>query len=186
MKNHLANILTVIGIVVSAWFVVLLFGEYSNYYFMLGLVIFVAVTDLDGKLARHIKIVTNLGKSLDRFRDKLFACPFFYFEIKNIWHDTGLWIGLVKASTGVILGCEFLLIVTWIGVLIKGWDISSHGAGKSKMVLYFVVIGLFFLEKIAGYSDYFVVVRSLLLALAAMYAILSLKGYIERFFPSKT
>ena len=79
INKNLANMITGIGLIAVILFITFLFKGYSGPVMIVAISI-VALTDLmDGAIARGLKIVSQLGKSLDRARDKLFACVLFGF-----------------------------------------------------------------------------------------------------------
>ena len=189
MKNNLANMVTGIGVIATILFMTLLFKGYSGLT-MIFMVMVIGVTDLlDGKIARSFKIVSTLGKSLDRARDKVFAWTVFGFELNRFWGESGLVVVLSAAFLIAILIFEACLISTWIYGAFRDLDVSAHIRGKRKMWLYFFVAGLFFADvyfiPVIGKGAFDSIFLFLLFS-SAVCAFLSLWGYIERFFPSKT
>lgn len=188
MKKNLANMVTGIGVIAVILFITLLFKGYSGGAMVL-MIILIGLTDLlDGKIARSFKIVSTLGKSLDRARDKLFACTLFGFELNKLWGESGFVAVLCIAFLIAILVFEACLISTWIFGASRNLDVSAHFWGKIKMWLYFFVAGLFFADiyfvPVIGqilFDSMFIV----LLFGSAICAFLSLWGYVERFFPSQ-
>ena len=188
MKNHLANAVTGIGVIAVILFITLLFKGYSGST-MIFMIIFIGITDLlDGKIARSFKVISTLGKSLDRARDKLFACTLFGFKLNQFLNISDVFSVLVSAFLIAILIFEVCLVSTWIFGASRNLDVSAHFWGKIKMWLYFFVAGLFFADiyfvPVTGQTlfDYMFLV---LLFGSAICAFLSLWGYIERFFPSQ-
>lgn len=188
MKKHLANAITGIGVIAVILFITFLFKGYSGGT-MLLMVIFIGVTDLlDGKIARSFKIVSTLGKSLDRARDKLFACTLFGFKLNQLLSESNAVSVWASAFLIAILLFEFGLIITWMFGLKKKLDVSAHIWGKIKMWLYFFVAGLFFADIYfipAIGKTAFDSIFLLYLFSSAICAFLSLWGYVERFFPSQ-
>src|SRR3989344_3680505 len=188
MKKNLANVVTGVGVIAVILFLTLLFKGYSGST-MIFMVVFVGITDLlDGKIARSFKIVSTLGKSLDRARDKLFACTLFGFELNRLCGESGFDVALSIAFLVAILIFEAFLISTWIYGAFRDLDVSAHIWGKRKMWLYFFVAGLFFFDiffvSLVG-RFFFDTVFLILLFGSAICAFLSLWGYVERFFPSQ-
>ncbi|MDP3800036.1 MAG: CDP-alcohol phosphatidyltransferase family protein [bacterium] len=188
MKKNLANVVTGIGVIAVILFITLLFKGYSGITMFL-IVIFIGITDLlDGKIARKFEIVSTLGKSLDRARDKLFACTLFGFELNRLSRESGFSAASSTAFLAAILIFEALLISTWVYGAFRDLDVSAHFWGKIKMWLYFFVAGLFFADvyfvPITG-QLFFDSIFLLFLFSSAICAFLSLWGYVERFFPSQ-
>ncbi len=191
MKKHAANLVTSLGLILSVWVAVLVWTNYPDPRIMLLLIGLVGVTDLiDGNLARLRKIVSKLGTSLDRLRDKVFVCPLFVnFLTVVFWSGAGLIVALIKAELICILAIEFGLICVWLYGLARGLDASSHKAGKIKQVLYSFTIFLWFVFRAVefewGYSSVLMedVSMAFLLCLSAYYALGSLSGYIARYWP---
>ncbi len=188
MKKHLANAVTGVGVIAVILFITLLFKGYSGI-IMISLIIFIGFTDLiDGKAARIFKVVSTLGKSLDRARDKLFVCPLFGFELNKLLDVSGLVAVLSVAFLIAILIFEALLISTWVYGAFRDLDVSAHFWGKVKMWLYFFVAGLFFADiyfvPVIGRTTFDSIFLFYLFG-SAVCAFLSLWGYVERFFPSQ-
>lgn len=184
LKN-LANLITAVGIILAVWVNVLIWTNSANHLLIFLLALAVAFSDLlDGWLARWRKIVSSVGGSLDKFRDKLFICPLFIYFLRGIWRESGAWLALIKGLILLILLLECLLILVWIVGFIKGLDISAHRAGKIKMDLYFGAAGWWLLWKLMGLNlIYLYVCLVPLLFTAAICAILSLSGYLQRYSP---
>lgn len=191
MKRHVPNMVTIVGIILAAWANMLVWDGYEGYGLILVLAAAVALTDLlDGIIARRNQAITAVGISLDKFRDKLFICPLMVFFLKDMWARPGLIAGLNKAMVALILLVELGLVVIWIYGFFKGLDVSSHRYGKIKMDIYFAVACLFlaarFLEKSSpairiGSAAGEDLLLAALLVPAAVYAIKSLTGYLERY-----
>ncbi|MDP3764416.1 MAG: CDP-alcohol phosphatidyltransferase family protein [bacterium] len=188
MKNNLANMVTGIGVIAVILFITLLFKGYSGG-IMIFMVVFIGISDLlDGKIARSFKIVSTLGKSLDRARDKLFACTLFGFKLNQLINESGTVSVWASAFLIAILVFEAGLISTWIFGVSRNLDVSAHVWGKRKMCLYFFVAGLFFVDSyfvpVLG-KTFFDYMFLFFLFSSAVLAFLSLWGYVERFFPSQ-
>lgn len=188
INKNLANMITGIGLIAVILFITFLFKGYKGS-LMLFMISIIGITDLlDGAIARGLKIVSQLGKSLDRARDKLFACILFGFELKLLLGRSDIVSNTASAFLIAILLFEFGLIGTWIFGLKKKLDVSAHIWGKRKMWFYFFVAYLFFADSyfvpVFG-SNAFNITFLSCLALSALFAFLSLWGYVERFFPSQ-
>ncbi len=191
MKRHAANLVTSLGLILSVWVAVLVWTNYPDPRITLLLIGLIGVTDLiDGNLARLGRMVSKLGASLDRLRDKVFVCPIFInFLTVVFWSRPGLATALIKAALICILVLELGLVYVWLHGLTRGLDASSHKAGKIKQVLYSFTILLWFVFRVVeselGYrlvlmEDLFM---ALLLSASAYYALGSLSGYINRYWP---
>lgn len=183
-----ANIVTTIGIILAFWNSIFLIWDYQYKGVAFIITIIVALTDfIDGWLARRWHIVSLVGVSLDRGRDKLLICPLFAFFIKDICLENNLMFSFVRSALWLILLIELGLIITWFVGLIKKWDVSSHRAGKIKQVLYVIIVSSWLLVRYLEQKSYFqpgLITRIILIALlvlAAIYAILSVRGYLERY-----
>lgn len=110
MKKHLANMVTGVGVIAVILFITLLFKGYSGSP-MLFMVMFIGITDLfDGQIARKLKVVSTLGKSLDRARDKLFACTLFGFELNQYISGSGFIHILISSFLIAILFLKLVLL----------------------------------------------------------------------------
>ena len=132
----IANMITGFGLALAIWFNLLLFTGPQNPLFMLAVALAIGLTDLfDGFVARTMSMESDLGKSLDRLRDKVFILPFFAKEMLAL-RGSEEWIESATGSTiSIILAAEAGIIILWIkGVLMKG-DVGSHISGKIKTTL---------------------------------------------------
>jgi len=187
--QNLANLVTSIGIILIVWLNLLIWNEPVNHLLIFLLAVGVGISDLlDGWLARHYQIATSIGGSLDKFRDKLFTCSLFTFFLRELWRwSDGIWLALVKGLIILILAIELFLITVWFIGFVKGFDVSSHLAGKTKTTFYFVAISWWFFIKWLGnllqrdFKDCFSFVLILLLLTASVYGILSVVGYLQRY-----
>ena len=125
---NLPNQITLARLAVAvAMFVTL---SHQHYGWSLLLFIFAAATDwIDGYLARKRGQVTQLGRVLDPFADKLVVCGAFILLIAVPGARIAPWMAVV------VVGRE--LLVTTLRSLIEasGGDFSANWAGKWKMVV---------------------------------------------------
>jgi CDP-diacylglycerol--glycerol-3-phosphate 3-phosphatidyltransferase len=123
------NTITAARIVLSiVLFVFLAIGAY-----ILAIVVFVAaaVSDLvDGWWARRYNQVTQLGRILDPFADKIVVCGTYVFLAAEWERGSGIapWMAVV------ILGRELLVTALRSFLEERGSDFSASLAGKWKMV----------------------------------------------------
>lgn len=185
----IANMITGLGLVLAVWFNILLFTGPQNPLFMLAVALAIGLTDLfDGFTARRMSIVSELGKSLDRLRDKAFILPFFAKEMLALRGSEELIKSAAGSAIGIILAAEAGIIILWIrGFLIKG-DVGSHISGKIKTALctlavFFMLSHNFYIKNFGGAAVSFVFKFVILavLFLGALFAIWSFFNYIKRY-----
>lgn len=131
------NILTYFRIALIPIFVVLYINSKENLHFHVAAVIVVALsglTDLlDGKIARHFNMITELGKVIDPVADKLTQCAVMIclaVRYPLMWAFIGALV--VKEITMAVLGMVFLKK----GRKLKG----AHWYGKVSTVVFYIVI----------------------------------------------
>lgn len=134
--RNLPNLLTLSRIFLAAvLFALLSFPGRATY--LTGLVIFVlaAITDfLDGYLARRFHLVTQLGRVLDPFADKLVICGTFVFLAASRRMLETPW-GLHPWIVVVILARELLITGLRSFLEERRIDFSARWSGKIKMAL---------------------------------------------------
>ena len=124
---NLPNQITTARLVIS----VLLFVFMSVHQFMPSLICFVlaAGTDwVDGYIARKYDLVTQLGRILDPFADKILICGIFIFLAAEPGSQIFAWMSVV------IVGRELLVTALRSFLEQQGGDFSAKMAGKLKMV----------------------------------------------------
>ena len=138
---NVPNQVTISRILLSVvLFVFLTFGWYKT-----SMVLFVltALTDwVDGYWARKYGQITQLGRVLDPFADKLFICGTFVFlaAVPKFANDISP-SGVAAWMAVVILGRELLVTALRTFVEQQGGDFSARWVGKWKMVLQCVAAG---------------------------------------------
>lgn len=143
---NLPNQLTAARLVLA----VIMFGVIAAEHYLAGTVLFIiaAGTDwLDGYFARKWNQVTNLGRILDPFADKVIVCGAFIFVLTVPMMLETPW-GLRAWMVVVIVGRELLVTALRSFIEDKGGDFSAKMSGKLKMVLQCVAAGacLFYLD----------------------------------------
>ncbi|MEM8944924.1 MAG: CDP-diacylglycerol--glycerol-3-phosphate 3-phosphatidyltransferase [Planctomycetota bacterium] len=132
---NVPNIATIARIVLS----LALFGFLSLGWYQTSLVLFVitAITDwFDGFWARKYQQITQLGRVLDPFADKLFICGTFVFLAATPRMADGTNpAGISDWMAVIILGRELLVTTLRTFVEQRGGDFSAKWIGKWKMVL---------------------------------------------------
>jgi cardiolipin synthase len=155
----LPNLFSVLRIFLIPIFVIVFFSSYKNHSIIAALIlIFSGITDiLDGYIARKYNLITDLGKLLDPFADKLTqATVCICLVIQNIAPYWLLIIFVVK---------ELLMIVGGARIVKKGKVISSSKwFGKVATVVFFLVMTSIILFDLKG--D--IVVILILISLAFM------------------
>lgn len=134
------NILSYFRILLIPVFIVLFINSKNNLSFHIAAVAVVALSGLtdmlDGKIARHCNMITELGKILDPVADKLTQCAIMVclaMRYSLLWAFIGALV--VKEVTMAVLGMVFLKK----GRKLKG----AHWYGKvSTVVFYLVMMGL--------------------------------------------
>jgi phosphatidylglycerophosphate synthase len=147
-----ANALTVTGLIADAWNNYMIYDGLRGFPPLL-LVWFVALSDLDGYIARWRNAETWLGGVLDPVRDKLFACSKFYFLVGGLWaikHSYPHLIPLIVVIYFFLALAEVALLIIGAYGLCKGFKVKPNKWGKSKMrwecvLICFILSPLFFL-----------------------------------------
>lgn len=192
--QHLANLVTAIGIILTAWLNVILWNEPVNPLPILLLSLGIWSSDLlDGWLSRILRIVGSVGDFLDRFRDKFYFCSLFVYFFRELWYGAdGIWLAFIKGSIILILSIECFLTFVWFVGFIKEFDIKLHSSSKVKATLCFIAINWWFLinwlenllQKELGNYLYPGLILSLLGA--SIYGIFSIVHYFPRYYSHKT
>ena len=107
-------------------------------YYLTSFVLFVvaASTDwVDGYYARRYGQVTQLGRILDPFADKLIVCGTFIFLVAAPHSEVRAWMVVV------IVGREILVTALRSFLEDRGADFSASMSGKLKMVIQCIAIG---------------------------------------------
>ncbi len=119
-------------------------GVYSPTYYWAALVVFViaAGTDwVDGWYARKFDQVTQLGRILDPFCDKIIICGAF-ISIAVAMRDHFPWYATIAGWMAVVVvGRELLVTALRSFIEQSGGDFSAKMAGKLKMVFQCVAVG---------------------------------------------
>ena len=138
---NVPNQVTFARIVLSVvLFIFLAIGWYQTSFVLF---VITAITDwIDGYWARKYQQITQLGRVLDPFADKLFICGTFIFlsavpQLANGVSPSGIapWMAVV------IAGRELLVTALRTFVEQQGGDFSAKWVGKWKMVLQCLAAG---------------------------------------------
>lgn len=134
---NLPNTVTVVRL--GCCLIVFLFLSQQMYVPALWLFVFAAGTDwLDGFLARRLNQVTQVGRILDPFADKMLVCGTFIFLIVVPVSGVQPWMA------ALVLARELLVTVLRSFLEQRSADFSATWSGKLKMVLQLVplILGL--------------------------------------------
>jgi CDP-diacylglycerol--glycerol-3-phosphate 3-phosphatidyltransferase len=172
---NVPNQLTTLRLLLS----IVLFGFIAFEYYLTSLVLFViaASTDwLDGYWARKYGQVTNLGRILDPFVDKIIICGTFIFLSAVPGSRILPWMAVV------IVGRELLVTALRSYLEGEGADFSANMAGKLKMVLQCVAAGLslFLLSYVGKHPQWLDWATSLSVWGAILLTLYSGVAYIQR------
>lgn len=132
---NVPNQLTIARLVLSV--LCFLFLAFDSYLAALVLFVIAAGTDwVDGYWARRYGQVTQLGRIMDPFADKIVICGTFVFLAAVPRTVTGQSTSEISAWMAVVVLARELLVTALRGFLEeKGTDFSAQMSGKWKMVL---------------------------------------------------
>lgn len=131
---NLPNQLTYLRIVLA----IIMFVTIALEQYLASTVLFIlaAGTDwLDGYFARKYSQITNLGRILDPFADKVIICGTFIFLAAIPQMADLPWGGLRPWMVVVLVGRELLVTAIRSFIEEQGFDFSANLSGKLKMVL---------------------------------------------------
>jgi len=166
--KYIPNILSVIRLMLVPVFIYLFFEYYEErIYIPLCVFALAGLTDVvDGYLARRNNWITNLGKFLDPFADKLLQCSVlvcFAISSPALWWVAGMFI-----AKELFMICGALIVLKKIKVTVK-----SHWYGKITTAVFYAIAMLVFIFKIfdfemGGPATVSLFVSALILALFSM------------------
>ncbi|HET6465101.1 MAG TPA: CDP-diacylglycerol--glycerol-3-phosphate 3-phosphatidyltransferase [Nitrospiria bacterium] len=173
---NLPNLITLLRIFLIPVFILVFLTPTAPRSLAAAVIFFIAsLTDLmDGYLARRWEQITKLGKFLDPVADKFLVLAALIMLVD--FHRVSSWIAIV------IIGRE--LAVTGLRAIAasSGIVIAADDAGKYKMVIQTISIGLLILEYKIGYIN-FHVWGTFLLWISMVLAILSGVQYFMKYLP---
>ncbi len=174
--KHIPNILSVIRILLVFVFVYLTFAK-ENLVPALVVFLVAGATDVvDGFLARRYNWITELGKILDPFADKLMQCTVLVcFCLKGI---IPLWFVIpffLKEFSTLLIG--------WIVIRRRSVVVVSKWYGKAAVCLFYVtvVISVGLQDMLAGNS----LLQLLIFTPAVIFAVAAFFGYIKHYWVLK-
>lgn len=175
LKN-IPNILSVIRILLVFVFVYVLFALNSPVWAIIVFLVAGATDVVDGYLARRFNWITNLGKILDPFADKLMQCTVLVcLCIKNI---IPLWFVIpyfVKEVTTLLIG---LIVIKRRNVVVV-----SKWYGKAAVCLFYATVVLSVI-----FRDFFaenLLMQILVFAPAVIFAFAAFFGYVKHYWSLK-
>jgi len=144
-NQNLANIVTVIGLISSALFLIAVIIEPKNL-FKITLFAFIAgISDfVDGPIARHLKTESVVGSYLDRIRDRIFVYPAiivlgWYYRNEIIFPEF-LFALLLALTFYEVLIFRIGTIGFWWYLRGKDIDLKVNDSGKKKIFAGFSVV----------------------------------------------
>lgn len=170
--KHIPNILSVIRILLVFVFLYVFF-VIGNIYIALVIFLVAGATDvIDGFLARRNGWITNLGKILDPFADKLMQCTVLVsLCIKDI---VPLWFVIPFFAKEI-----FTLIIGFIVIRRRSVNVVSKWYGKFAVCLFYATIAVSILAK-----DFLAVhplVAAFIFIPAVVFAIGALVAYVNHY-----
>ena len=170
--KHIPNILSIIRILLVFVFVFVLFVLNSPIWAIVVFLVAGATDVVDGYLARRFNWITNLGKILDPFADKLMQCTVLVcLCIKKI---IPLWFVIpffAKEIVTLLLG--FIVIKRRNVVIVSKWY------GKAAVCLFYatIVISVWFESFFAVHP----IIKIFAFAPAVIFAIAALLAYVKHY-----
>lgn len=173
------NMITLSRLVLSVvLFVLISVWQADSCGIVAGILFVVAVTTdaLDGYLARKYKLITQFGRIVDPFADKVIVLGTYIFLVEKSTLS-----GVTAVMVVTVLARE--LLVTGLRSFLEqhGQDFSASWSGKLKMVLQSVAlsVSLFTLSPVMR-IDWLLLVRDVLLWLAVAMTVYSGWIYVRR------
>ena len=175
--KHIPNILSVIRILLVFVFLYVLFAL-GNIYVALIVFLVAGATDIvDGYLARRNNWITNLGKILDPFADKLMQCTVLVsLCIKDI---VPLWFVIPFFAKEL-----FTLVIGFIVIRRRSVNVVSKWYGKFAVCLFYVTIAISILAKdfLASHPliAIFIFIPAVVFAIGALIAYVKHYAYLKK------
>ena len=176
--KHIPNVLSVIRIILVFVFVYFAFlPDPEGIRIAITVFVIAGATDVvDGFLARRYNWITNLGKILDPFADKLMQCTvlvcLYLKDIIPLWFVI---LFFVKEVSTLLAG---LIVIKRRNVVVV-----SKWYGKAAVCLFYltVVVSVIFEEALAGNG----VMQICIFAPTAIFAVAAFLGYIKHYWVLK-
>jgi len=172
----LANIITILRIILVPIFLVILLTEMENKE-IFALIVFVvaSISDgIDGYIARKYNQITELGKFLDPIADKLLISAallaLVYLEVVETW------------IAAIIILREIFILAFRFYFFVKDSQFSASWLAKKKTLLQIISISILIIyNKVPVYSDIVKEIGTWLLYLAAFLTVYSGVEYLIKF-----
>ncbi len=160
---------------------IVVFALMSHDYFYAAFWVFViaASTDwVDGYVARRTSQVTQLGRILDPFCDKIIICgAYILIAIQTAKLGDANWSMITGWMAVVVVGRELLVTMLRGYIEQHGGDFSANMSGKLKMVFQCIAVGgcllVFDIQSVGMETETFAVVIGWITAVAVWVAIVS-------------
>lgn len=150
---NLANIITFVGMLTGMSATVMLWLSPENIWAIVVLFAITALSDkLDGFVARKLDIVSTSGKALDRMRDKIFNCSMLWVLMVRYLEQHGPECPSALTATILVIlviAMEILLTFSLCYGIITGKETGAGTAGKIKVVIQYVGIGIWLASLLA-------------------------------------
>ncbi len=171
LKN-IPNILSAIRILLVFVFVFVLFGVGNTYLALIVFLVAGATDIVDGYLARRNNWITNLGKILDPFADKLMQCT----VLVSLWLKdiVPLWFVIPFFVKEL-----FTLIIGAIVIRRRSVNVVSKWYGKAAVCLFYATIAISVIceEFLAAHS----VLKIVIFVPAVVFALAALVAYVKHY-----
>ncbi len=170
--KHIPNILSVIRILLVFVFVFVLFYIENTYLALLIFFIAGATDVVDGYLARKYNWITNLGKILDPFADKLMQCTVLVsLCIKDI---VPIWFVIPFFAKEL-----FTLVIGFIVIRRRSVNVVSKWYGKAAVCLFYatIAVSIIFEEFLSNNP----IIAIIIFIPAVVFALAALAAYIKHY-----
>ena len=156
--KNVPNILSFVRLLLVPIFVISFF--LINKYLALGIFILASLTDLlDGYIARHYNAITEFGKVLDPFADKLMKMS--ALICLTIAELLPLWV------TILMIVCDIAMIISGLCIYKKNITIQSNWLGKAGTLIISIGVIMSFFTEWLGNTNVYVVYFGIAVAIIA-------------------
>ena len=156
--KNVPNILSFIRLILVPIFVVSFFV--INQYLALAIFVIASITDIiDGYIARHYNAITEFGKVLDPFADKLMnMSALISLAIANL---VPLWVAIL------MIVCDLAMIISGLCLYKKKITIQSNWIGKAGTFVISLGVVLSFFIQWLGDTNVYVIYAGITIAIIA-------------------
>ena len=156
--KNVPNILSFIRLILVPIFVVSFFV--INQYLALAIFVIASITDIiDGYIARHYNAITEFGKVLDPFADKLMKMSaLISLAIANL---IPLWVAIL------MIVCDLAMIISGLCLYKKKITIQSNWIGKAGTFVISLGVVLSFFTQWLGDTNVYVIYAGITIAIIA-------------------